>query len=176
MIDLLKKIVAGGAVAILVLGILTIIALRRPRQQVVRIIDAASRSIRRHHPDPQVPSPPVTPTPQSVPSQTNMNMVLIGQDSSGFRYQVTVSSQDLAQGVMIGREPPDVRMAINHPDISRQHAWICARDGYARIRDNGSTNGTKVNGRTLRPRQEQVLANGDVIELGTVAFRVEIRQ
>ena len=172
--SLFRNTIVAGAAAFLALGALTLFALRRPRERVVRMIDVASRSLRAR--SSRAPEEPVRPAPMPTVQTADVDLLLDGQDSSGRRYQLRISGEQLAAGAVIGREPPDPTMRVDHPEISRHHAQIQWQQGFARLRDNGSTNGTRINGRALRPRQEQVLADGDVVELGNVAFRVTLRR
>jgi FHA domain len=55
----------------------------------------------------------------------------------------------------------DIR--IKHPGISAEHALIRVVDTIATIEDLDSTNGTRVNGRTVR---KHTLRHGDQIEVG----------
>lgn len=57
---------------------------------------------------------------------------------------------------------------INHRSISREHAEITNDGGTIRIKDLGSANGVRVNGRDV---QQGELRPGDTIELGQVRFR-----
>ena len=59
-------------------------------------------------------------------------------------------------------------VTIRDTSVSREHAWIERRDGAYYLTDNGSTVGTKVNGRRLEPDQACKLANSDQVTLGTV--------
>ena len=71
--------------------------------------------------------------------------------------------------VTIGRLA-DCTIVIDDPSASRRHAQI-HRDGEAAIlTDLGSTNGTKLNGAPVRQHR---LNNGDLITIGTMAFRFE---
>jgi hypothetical protein len=77
-----------------------------------------------------------------------------------------------AQGGVLGRALEcDVQIAST--DVSRRHAEIRPDGGGWSIRDLGSTNGVRVNGRTVRGAEP--LHAGDLIELGTVSavFKVE---
>ncbi len=68
--------------------------------------------------------------------------------------------------VHIGRDlPADVR--LEDPQVSRRHAVIAQRGDGARVFDQGSRNGTFVNGRRVRVAY---LADGDVVRLGPVGF------
>ncbi len=64
----------------------------------------------------------------------------------------------------------DIRLA--DPRVSRYHAEIEMREGEYVLRDLGSTNGTLVGGRRIL---ERLLENGDVIRVGDVEMRFEIR-
>jgi pSer/pThr/pTyr-binding forkhead associated (FHA) protein len=83
-------------------------------------------------------------------------------------------SDELAYGfeqarIVIGRgASADVR--IPHLTVSELHATVrLGSDGYT-ITDNGSTNGTRVNGVRLAPQRSKRLQDGDRIELGAYAL------
>ena len=81
---------------------------------------------------------------------------------SGTRLSIT-------DGASIGRLPEST-IHLNSPKVSRLHATIrFDTDGYV-IADNGSTNGTRVNG---VPITHHRLRDGDVIEIGEVQMRFE---
>ncbi len=86
----------------------------------------------------------------------------------------------LVSGVLtLGRDDTcAVRFASTDPDagqVSRRHATLRAEDGSFRIVDEGSRNGTFVNGERVADAR---LANGDRIQLGSAGprLRVEITQ
>lgn len=77
-----------------------------------------------------------------------------------------------SHGAVLGRAHEcDVQIAST--DVSRRHAEIRPADGGWTIRDLGSTNGVRLNGRAVRG--PELLHQGDLIELGTVSavFKVE---
>ncbi|MFO7548216.1 MAG: FhaA domain-containing protein [Acidimicrobiia bacterium] len=63
-------------------------------------------------------------------------------------------------------------VVIPDPRVSRRHAVVWRRDGHARIRDLGSSNGTAVDGLAVGPDPVD-LEDGSVLSLGGVAFRFE---
>jgi serine phosphatase RsbU (regulator of sigma subunit) len=65
--------------------------------------------------------------------------------------------------VTLGRRP-DRDVVLPQPHVSRDHAQIELRDGQYFVVDTGSSHGTFVNG---QPAKEQMLRNGDRIELGS---------
>lgn len=65
-----------------------------------------------------------------------------------------------------------VNFAINdNPRVSRKHASIIAQGNSYFIRDEGSTNGTYVNGRLLPKMVPQPLQNGDEISIYDEVFK-----
>ena len=67
------------------------------------------------------------------------------------------------QGVKIGRDPGQCQLALQDPDVSSVHAFICCRKGQWLLQDLGSTNGTFVNGEKITTVG---LKSGDRIKLG----------
>ncbi|MGA2836368.1 MAG: DUF3662 and FHA domain-containing protein [Acidimicrobiales bacterium] len=84
----------------------------------------------------------------------------------------------LADGmrVVLGPEPitigrlPESTIVINDPNASRRHAEIRRSGNDVVVVDLNSTNGTRVNGATVR---ERVLNDGDQIVIGTTVLRFE---
>jgi ABC-type multidrug transport system ATPase subunit/pSer/pThr/pTyr-binding forkhead associated (FHA) protein len=68
-----------------------------------------------------------------------------------------------ARGLRVGRTAGQNELAIVDPEVSRQHAYIEAVKGAARLVDRGSPNGTFVDGRRVT---EAALAPGNVIRFG----------
>ena len=72
-----------------------------------------------------------------------------------------------ADGITMGRSR-QCDVMVDDPNVSRAHAEIRARGGSWVVTDLGSTNGSRLNGRTLD--QPTVLKPGDEIELGTTTL------
>ena len=75
---------------------------------------------------------------------------------------------------VIGKANNQYKMnfAINdNPHVSRKHATIIVQGNTYFIRDEGSTNGTYVNGRSLPKMMPQPLQNGDEISIYDEVFR-----
>lgn len=64
--------------------------------------------------------------------------------------------------IVVGRDH-SCEMHILHPSISRQHCEIWAEAGRYRVRDMGSTNATRLNGRIVEVAD---LADGDHLTIG----------
>jgi putative nucleotidyltransferase with HDIG domain len=71
----------------------------------------------------------------------------------------------------IGRLAPD-EVILDHPSVSRHHAEVRATDGGWRVRDLGSTNGTRLNGAPLGTREAPLRAR-DLLQVGDVSLVVE---
>ena len=70
--------------------------------------------------------------------------------------------------VFIGRHPEcDVQLLL--PEISRRHCCFAFVDDRLVVRDLGSRNGVRVNGRTV---EQAVLAFGDEVAVAHVIYRV----
>src|SRR5438309_267223 len=94
------------------------------------------------------------------------------------RYRLTstdgLQQHELRAGVqlVVGRAPSS-DIAIFDPTISRKHAELQVDANGLRVRDLGSSNGTFHNGTRIEDAQPVVLAPGDTITFGKVAFRVQ---
>jgi len=74
---------------------------------------------------------------------------------------------DLKGTMNVGRAP-DNQIVVDHPTISRHHAWVKEDGGEFTAFDIGSANGTFINDERIEaPRQ---LQNGDIIRFGEVEF------
>jgi len=88
------------------------------------------------------------------------------------RLRVGGRSEDIsAEGAVIGRSR-DADVVLEDPNVSRRHAEVRPSGGSWIVRDLGSTNGVKVNGRRIQGPQS--LKSGDTIELGTARVTFEL--
>ena len=74
---------------------------------------------------------------------------------------------------LVGREQ-DCHLRPNSDMVSRHHCVFSIDDYAVRLRDLGSTNGTRVNGEALRG--EVMLKSGDQIGIGKMELELVIRQ
>ena len=72
---------------------------------------------------------------------------------------------------MIGRSR-ECDIVLSDQNVSRKHAEIRPSGGSWIVRDLGSTNGVKVNGRRIQGAQS--LKRGDTIQLGTSSVTFEL--
>ena len=75
-----------------------------------------------------------------------------------------------APAMVVGRESGDIVLS-NDSTISRKHVTISESGGVYTVRDEGSSNGTFVNGARIT---EQKLNPGDEVQLGGTRFRFEV--
>jgi len=76
-----------------------------------------------------------------------------------------------SQGAVLGRSR-DCDIVLDDANVSRKHAEVRPSGGSWIVRDLGSTNGVKVNGRRIQGPQS--LKRGDAIELGTARVTFEL--
>lgn len=60
--------------------------------------------------------------------------------------------------------------------VSRRHAQITLLNGALYIEDLNSTNGTRINGFQLTPRQRYLLRDGDEIEFARLAVNLSLEE
>ncbi len=94
--------------------------------------------------------------------------LLEGGDEDGRSVVVKVGAEQLGSpdGVVIGRNPAQAGVVLDHPEASREHFRLAATNGALSIVDLHSTNGTFVNGMELEPDAVTALTPGDEIRVG----------
>ena len=75
------------------------------------------------------------------------------------------------RGATLGRSR-ECEIVIEDPNVSRQHAELRPRGGAWVVSDLGSTNGTRLNGRTVHA--PEVVRPGDEIEVGSSVITFEL--
>ena len=110
----------------------------------------------------------------NAPPPNAPDCLLAGETASGQPLSIKLPGSLLAgEGAVIGRSPRNATFLIDDDTLSREHARMSVEaDGGLQIEDLDSTNGTRLNGRQLKPRTPATVANDDVIELGGVKLRV----
>jgi S1-C subfamily serine protease len=176
-----------GAVAILLAAFAAVVAWRRPRERVIRVVESYSQMLRRrgggshagpaprhpHHPaGPEVAgtSPGHAPMPASRPAGVNQvvevraepvdGWILSGFDSGGRSVRLAIGQKDLVhadKGLVIGRQTSLSDLVLSDSSVSRRHARLIKLNGGVGIVDLNSSNGTAVDGRQLAPYGDPVL-------------------
>src|ERR671939_484252 len=78
----------------------------------------------------------------------------------------------VVDGLRIGRAP-SCELVLNHPTVSRLHAGINEADGRFYLYNFSHSSGTTLNGRIVASESAEVLADGDVVQIGPYFLRLE---
>ena len=158
----------GNSVWVIVFGVLTLLtlllALRKPRQQVIRVIEQISQrgSIKAAAGRRKI---------QMKNKLPQHGMVLAGFNSDGARVRIALTPNMFAEerlGVALGRHPELVDTVIDDERVSKRHVRISTQDGRYYLEDLNSTNGTFLNNRKLSPCRLARLDYGASIRLGSL--------
>jgi CRP-like cAMP-binding protein len=95
-------------------------------------------------------------------------MPFLIQENEGVRSAVL----PLCRAVLLVGRDPDSNLYLDDTGVSKNHASIFFTDDSYVLRDNGSTNGSIVNGVKVG---EHKLAHGDLIQFGPYRFKVDLK-
>ena len=102
-------------------------------------------------------------------------LVLSGFDAKGLPIRILLYARDIANhphGVVLGRHPGLVDFTIDGREVSRRHLRIeCSAKKFT-IGDLNSANGSRLNGKPLKPYRPRRIRQGDHVSLGNVELRV----
>lgn len=96
--------------------------------------------------------------------------ILSGFDSDGMAVRLNISEIDLRanpDGLIVGRSARKARLILKDDSVSRAHARIELGDRLT-MEDLHSSNGTRVNNRTLAAGEKMPIEQGAAIEIGAV--------
>jgi hypothetical protein len=71
----------------------------------------------------------------------------------------------VTDGFKIGRQP-SCELVLNHPTVSRLHAGVTLAGGRYYLYNFSSSSGTTLNGRIVATESGEMLADGDVVQIG----------
>lgn len=150
------------------LGVTFILALRKPRQVVIRagreysqrISQRINRSTRRSR--------------ERTRMAIDQGLVMSGADPEGQLVRLEIGSHELGRqgGVIIGRSAERAQCLIERKTVSGTHARLTVDGGRILIEDLDSTNGTRINGRALSPHHPSEIRLGDQIAFGKLKLNV----
>jgi pSer/pThr/pTyr-binding forkhead associated (FHA) protein len=112
---------------------------------------------------------PRTPHPEELDEYLlvfDPRLVVVEGASAGCQYPLD------RERLIIGRGP-DVDLAFEDPEMSRQHVILDFRRGAFRLRDLDSTNGTLLNGNRVHSGE---LKHGDRVDVGGLGFQILIEE
>jgi pSer/pThr/pTyr-binding forkhead associated (FHA) protein len=78
----------------------------------------------------------------------------------------------VTDGLKIGRLP-SCELVLNHPAVSRLHAGVTMSGGRHYLYNFSSSSGTTLNGRVVATESGEVLADGDLIQIGPFFLEVK---
>jgi hypothetical protein len=80
----------------------------------------------------------------------------------------------LAEGreIKVGRDPGLCDICLTEPRVSGHHATLRLDGGQLNVRDDGSNNGTYINGAKIASHSWQLLGEGTMLRFGPVEFTV----
>src|SRR3954466_9542729 len=78
----------------------------------------------------------------------------------------------VTDGLKIGRLP-SCELVLNHPTVSRLHAGINETGGRFYLFNFSHSSGTTINGRVVAIEEAEVLADGDVVEIGPYFLHID---
>ena len=150
---------AVGTLAVLAL----LLALRRPRREVARVVGQMSRRVRGRG---------------AAGRRRERGAARVGAAGAPLLRLAAGAAGDIlvwdtgigraAGGFVIGSYAPLVDGVATHPSVSRRHARVI-RDGRRfYLEDLNSSNGTRLNGVSLDPFVPRAIAPGDEVRLGAM--------
>ena len=136
------------------------LALRKPRQEIVRVAGQIAA--------------PLSRLVQSV-RRKKPAVALTGFDAQGRPVTLMLGRADLDTqqgGFTVGRHPLLVDQVLEGERLSKRHARFSGSNGSIFVEDLNSSNGTSVNGTACPPFQPMQIQPGDMIDVGGIALRV----
>ena len=152
--------------ALMALGILAALALalRKPRERILRIASDYGERISRVYPGRR-------------PRGLKRGIAFSGFTPGGKPLRVRLGARRFARqghGLAIGRSPALVDAALPDDRVSRRHLRIrWTGDGFE-VEDLNSSNGTAVNGELLEPFRPRPLGAGDTVRVGSLELMVSM--
>jgi hypothetical protein len=169
--DLNRFVKAYGALLAGALVILLVLVLRKPREQIIRVIETVSKrvinSISRSNPTVKTGGKPMR--------MEGPGLVMSGFGSDGRTIRIELVFKSLersGKGMSIGRDTALVDFALNDDRVSRRHARLSIEDDNVVLEDLNSTNGTKINGKLLTPYTPEEIAPGDIVRFGSLELSI----
>jgi len=161
----------GAVLAVLTL-LTFLLALRKPRERIVRVVEGYSRKLSRRSPALQ---PRDGPPPAARGGKVSRGLLLAGFSGAGHPLRVVIEADALntaRAGVSVGRGDALVDIPVKDAQVSRRHVRFSAVNGGVMMEDLNSSNGTRLNGQIVKPFQPAAVRPGDTVNLGSLEFNV----
>lgn len=164
----------GIGLALLVLLALGL-ALRKPRQEIIKVVDRMTTFSRRHKSSAGTShSTSSSRTSAGADSSRGRSaLIMAGFDTAGRSQRLQIPQQGASEaegGWVIGRHASLADVVLEDSNVSRRHARVFVQGSRCEIEDLNSTNGTFVNGRQLQPFERTSIGAGDKVAFGSIEF------
>ena len=105
------------------------------------------------------------------------SVFLDGTDTEGHPIALRIPGNTIAaaSGAVVGRNPFDSTVVIDHTEVSRRHFRLSARGTSVLIEDLNSTNGTTLDDVPLVPGSSAPLQGGAVLRVGSLTLSVTLQ-
>jgi S1-C subfamily serine protease len=145
------------------------LALRKPRQKIIGMIETVSRRVTGRA------GPSASRSAAAVGSLEGARLILNYQDGGAARQQsATLSSAD-RNGFVIGRDATLSHLIIDNAGVSKRHARLSVDEtGRIFLEDLNSFNGTTIGSQRLAPFEKKPIKSGSSFVCGGVPIRVEL--
>ena len=157
------QLIIWGPIFAILLIVTFVLALRKPRQQAIRVYKEYSQRVSRR-----------VNRPTGDQAAADSGLSLAGFDASGDPVRVSILAADMSSGdgVIIGRSSELSHIVISGQGVSRRQARISTARGRILVEDLNSTNGTFLNGRRLSPFKPAEIRPGDQLAFGKTELSV----
>ena len=152
--------------AFLALAVLValVLALRKPRERILRVMGDYGEKLSRLN-------------PAQRPRGPKQGIALSGFTSGGKPLRVRLAARHFANqgyGRTVGRYPALVDAVLSDDHVSRRHLRIVSTGQGFEVEDLNSSNGTMLNGRPLEPFKRHPIIAGDVVRIGELELMVSL--
>ena len=113
--------------------------------------------------------------PRTGAKASDNGLVLAGFLPDGTPLRVALPAERVAErplGMELGRHPKLVETVVASSKVSRRHLRFLCKGGRFTVQDLSSANGSRLNGKKLKPYRPKPVRAGDCIEFGDVEMRV----
>ena len=167
--------------AVLLAASSLLLALRKPRERVVKVVETYSQMLRRKghattnsgiasRPGGSA-RPAVSDSEQTAGGAASPRWTMSGSDGAGKAVRLSLTEAQFAnapQGLVIGRQQSSSDLVLSDASVSRSHARLKLSGGTLSVEDLGSANGTRVDGQPVAEGKTVKLAESAVVEFGDV--------
>lgn len=171
-------------VAVLLAASSLLLALRKPRERVVKVVETYSQMLRRkgHAPTDESAarraaggSRPMASdsaaTASGAAAAAGLRWTMSGSDGAGKAVRLSLTEAQFAnapQGLVVGRQQSSSDLILSDASVSRSHARLKLSGGKLSVEDLGSANGTRVDGKPVSQGQTVPLSDNSAVEFGDV--------